>query len=69
MSKGANAPLTADVQARQLAARQGHWRRLPLIENPRLRWGLALGAVVYLVLALASVEVIGRAWPKARGGR
>lgn len=61
MSKLADAPLTAEVQAegraRQQAARQGHWRRLPLIDNPRLRWGLVIGAVVYLVLALASVEV------------
>jgi phosphonate transport system permease protein len=46
-----------DTLARQQAARQGHWRRLPLIDNPRVRWGLVLGAVVYLVLALASVEV------------
>lgn len=43
--------------ARQQAAREGHWRRLPLIDNPRVRWGLVLGAMVYLVLALASVEV------------
>ncbi|AQU84789.1 MULTISPECIES: phosphonate ABC transporter, permease protein PhnE [unclassified Halomonas] len=48
---------SADPLARQQAARQGHWRRLPLIDNPRVRWGLVLGGVVYLVLALASVEV------------
>ncbi|MFI8750059.1 phosphonate ABC transporter, permease protein PhnE [Vreelandella lionensis] len=46
-----------DAQARQQAARQGQWRRLPLIESRRLRWALALGCVVYLMLALASVEV------------
>lgn len=46
-----------DTLARQQDARQGHWRRLPLIDNPRVRWGLVLGAAVYLVLALASVEV------------
>ena len=46
-----------DAQARQQAARQGQWRRLPLIESRRLRWALALGGVVYLMLALASVEV------------
>ncbi|MDN6322171.1 MAG: phosphonate ABC transporter, permease protein PhnE [Halomonas sp.] len=45
------------AQRRQQAARCGQWRRLPLIESPRLRWGLAIGAVVYLFLALASVEV------------
>jgi len=48
---------TADATARQQAARQGQWWRLPLIENPRLRWGLAIGVVVYLVLALSSVQV------------
>ncbi|MFB9869279.1 phosphonate ABC transporter, permease protein PhnE [Vreelandella sulfidaeris] len=56
MSEQAEASLT-HVQARQHAARQGQWRRLPLIQNPRLRWGLAVGALVYLVLALGSVEV------------
>ncbi len=48
---------TIDTRARQQAARQGQWRRLPLIESRRLRWALVLGGVVYLVLALASVEV------------
>ena len=48
---------TTDAQARQQAARQGQWRRMPLIESRRLRWALALGGVVYLMLALASVEV------------
>lgn len=45
------------LTARQQAARRGEWRRLPLIESPRLRWGIVLGVLVYLVLALASVEV------------
>ena len=48
---------TIDTRARQQAARQGQGRRLPLIESRRLRWALVLGGVVYLVLALASVEV------------
>ena len=48
---------TTDALARQHAARQGRWRRLPLIESRRLRWALVLGGVVYLMLALASVEV------------
>ena len=48
---------TTDAQTHQQAARQGQWRRLPLIESRRLRWALALGGVVYLMLALASVEV------------
>ncbi len=33
------------------------WTRKPLIENATLRWGLILGTVVYLVLAVGSVEV------------
>ncbi|HVL71521.1 MAG TPA: phosphonate ABC transporter, permease protein PhnE [Beijerinckiaceae bacterium] len=33
------------------------WRRPRLIPDPRLRWALALGALVYLTLALLSVEV------------
>lgn len=55
MSEQTVASLTQ--QARQQAAQRGQWRRLPLIESKRLRWGLAIGAVVYLALALASVEV------------
>ncbi|MCH4812921.1 phosphonate ABC transporter, permease protein PhnE [Vreelandella neptunia] len=58
MSEQLEAPLTQmKAQARQQAAQRGEWRRLPLIESARLRWGLAIGAVIYLFLALASVEV------------
>ncbi|SER97484.1 phosphonate transport system permease protein [Vreelandella subterranea] len=45
------------LAARQQAAHRGEWQRLPLIESPRLRWGIVFGVLVYLVLALASVEV------------
>lgn len=47
----------AYLEARQQAARQGQWRRLPLIHRQWLRWAIALGVVAYLILALASVEV------------
>ncbi|MGP8289662.1 phosphonate ABC transporter, permease protein PhnE [Vreelandella zhanjiangensis] len=47
----------AYLDARQQAAREGQWRRLPLIHRQWLRWAIALGVVVYLILALASVEV------------
>lgn len=41
-----------------LDARLGQpWRKPPLIKRAWLRWGLALGAVVYLVLAVASIKV------------
>ena len=43
--------------SRQGLASQGQWQRLPLIADPKLRWGLAIGAVVYLVLALSTVDV------------
>lgn len=42
---------------RQALAQAGRWRRRPLIENPRLRWGLALGLAVYLALALSTIDV------------
>ncbi|MCE8033871.1 MAG: phosphonate ABC transporter, permease protein PhnE [Halomonas sp.] len=43
--------------SREQLARVGHWRRQPSIADARLRWLLIGGAVVYLVLALASVQV------------
>ena len=33
------------------------WRPPPLIQNPRLRWALGLGAAVYLAVAIGSLEV------------
>ncbi|MDX1606371.1 MAG: phosphonate ABC transporter, permease protein PhnE [Candidatus Competibacterales bacterium] len=38
-----------------VAARR--WRRPPLIRNPWTRWGLYLGAALYLVIGIGSVEV------------
>ncbi|WP_299310365.1 phosphonate ABC transporter, permease protein PhnE [uncultured Halomonas sp.] len=43
--------------SRQALAQAGRWRRLPLIETPRLRWGLAAGLAVYLALALSTIDV------------
>lgn len=45
------------AERRQQAAKQGQWRRLPLVQDPRLRWGMAIATVVYLVLALSTVDV------------
>jgi phosphonate transport system permease protein len=39
------------------AATATTWRRPPLIANATLRWALIIGAVVYLVLAVGSLEV------------
>ena len=33
------------------------WKRPPLVKNPLLRWGLGLGAAIYLALAIGTVEV------------
>lgn len=44
-------------EQRQKAAQAGRWRRLPLIQSPFLRLALWVGLVVYLILALGSVEV------------
>lgn len=33
------------------------WRKPPLIANPVLRWGLLIGALIYLVFAVGSIEV------------
>ena len=33
------------------------WKRPPLIESDRLRWGLAIGAAVYLSVALGTMEI------------
>lgn len=43
--------------SRQVLARQGMWRRQPMIQDPKLRWGLALGALIYLLLALSTIDV------------
>ena len=46
------------MSASVLEARIGRpWRKPPFIANPWLRWGMILGALVYLVLATASIDV------------
>ncbi len=41
-----------------LAAHVGKpWRKPPFIANPVLRWGLIIGAVIYTILAVGSLEV------------
>lgn len=36
---------------------QRQWKKPPFIANPWLRWGLILGGGLYLVLAIASIDV------------
>lgn len=45
------------AERRQQAAKQGQWRRLPLIHDSRLRRGIVIATVVYLILALSTVDV------------
>jgi phosphonate transport system permease protein len=46
------------------------WRRPPFIKSPLLRWGLWLGAAVYIALAIGSVEVNwSRVWEGLPRGR
>jgi phosphonate transport system permease protein len=49
MTPSAGVPTTADWPRR--------WRRPPLIADRRLRWALVIGAVVYLVIGIGSLEV------------
>ena len=41
------------------------WKRPPFIKNPTLRWGLWLGAAIYLSLALGTMEID---WARAAEG-
>ncbi|MDD9902009.1 MAG: phosphonate ABC transporter, permease protein PhnE [Rhodospirillaceae bacterium] len=45
------------------ASGRRRWKRPPFIENPLLRWGLWIGAGVYLAAALGTTDVNwGRVW-------
>ena len=44
---------TATLEARLGTA----WKKPPLITNPAPRWGLFIGAAIYIVLAVASIDV------------
>ncbi|WP_151705367.1 phosphonate ABC transporter, permease protein PhnE [Nitrincola alkalilacustris] len=44
-------------QERLAAAEQGLWKPLPLIRDARYRWLLIIAAVVYLLLAVISIDV------------
>ncbi len=50
--------LAAQVDpARIAAAREGSWRPLPLISSSKLRWGLDLATLTYIVLVYFSVDI------------
>ena len=47
--------MTSVVTAAAVRPRQ--WRRPPFIANPRVRWALYIGAALYLVVGIGSLEV------------
>jgi phosphonate transport system permease protein len=47
--------MTSVVAAAAVLPRQ--WRRPPFIANPRVRWALYVGAALYLVVGIGSLEV------------
>ena len=50
------APASPETHANVSSAARA-WRRPPLIHSRALRWTLAAGALVYLILALASLDI------------
>jgi phosphonate transport system permease protein len=48
---------SAEHALRLQQAKKGHWRPLPFLADPRLRWGLNLAVLLYVVLAWYSIEV------------
>ena len=47
--------MTSAVTASAVLSRQ--WQRPPFIANPRVRWALYVGAALYLVVGIGSLEV------------
>ncbi|MDO9316602.1 MAG: phosphonate ABC transporter, permease protein PhnE [Gammaproteobacteria bacterium] len=57
MSLSINTLASQVDHARIDAAKRGSWRPLPLISSAKLRWGLNLAALTYLVLVYFSVDI------------
>ncbi|GIV83102.1 MAG: phosphonate ABC transporter, permease protein PhnE [Candidatus Roseilinea sp.] len=59
----------AELTASSVTSRR--WRKPPLIRNPWLRWGLLIGTLAYLAVAISSVPVDGARIARGleRGGR
>ena len=41
----------------QATSYSGKWHKPPFVQNPLLRWGLLVGAVLYLTAALGTMEI------------
>jgi phosphonate transport system permease protein len=69
------APASSEIPAKRISGTGRTWHRPPLISNRVLRWTSAAVALIYLTLALASLDVnwlrvyegLDRGWRFARG--
>jgi phosphonate transport system permease protein len=57
MANSNAAPASPETPANSITAAARPWRRPPLIPSRALRWTLGAGALIYLTLALASLEI------------
>jgi phosphonate transport system permease protein len=57
MTNSNAAPASPETCANVITAAARTWRRPPLIRNRALRWTFGAGALVYLAIALASLEI------------
>jgi phosphonate transport system permease protein len=57
MANSNAAPASPETYAKVIGASARAWRRPPLIRNPVLRWTSAAAALIYLALALISLDV------------
>jgi phosphonate transport system permease protein len=57
MTNSNAAPALPETHERVISAMARAWRRPPLIRNRSLRWTLGVGAVVYLTVAVTSLEI------------
>ncbi len=57
MANSNAAPALPETHERVISAMARAWRRPPLIRNRSLRWALAVGASIYLTVAITSLEI------------
>src|SRR5258705_11923479 len=57
MANSNAAPSSPEIYAKMTSVAARTWRRPPLIHNRALRWTSAAAALIYLALALASLDV------------
>ena len=57
MANSNAAPALPETHERVISAMARSWRRPPLIRKRSLRWALAVGASIYLTVAITSLEI------------